>query len=96
MVSVDLAEVAEQMKALRAELGRPPYRMWIAPDASHRLMSLMWTQKPHPPVTMLDITRQGPFGLRLDIDHNLPQGVWRLTDEHGTLLYDCRQGQVVP
>ncbi len=36
------------------------------------------------------------FGMRLHTDTWLPPDVWRLADEHGTLLYDCRQGKVVP
>jgi hypothetical protein len=36
------------------------------------------------------------FGMNLDTDQWLPPDVWRLADEHGTLLYDCRQGKPVP
>ena len=96
MVKIALPEIALQVRAIEHERGRLPYRVWLAPDASHRLMGLMWTRDNHPPVTLLGVETQGPLGMRLEIDHHLPPGVWRLTDEHGTLLYDCRQGQVVP
>jgi len=36
------------------------------------------------------------LGMAVEEDQYLPPEVWRLTDRHGTLLYDCRQGKVVP
>jgi hypothetical protein len=34
---------------------------------------------------------QAYLGMQLDVDPYLPRGVWRITDEHEALLFDCRE-----
>lgn len=40
-------------------------------------------------------TDSRPFGLAVDVDEWLPPGVWRLCDDDGTLLRDCREGKTL-
>ncbi len=42
--------------------------------------------------TMPGITDRSIVGIRLETDQHLPPGMWRLCDEHDTLLYDSREG----
>jgi hypothetical protein len=72
-------------------------RLQVHPQTGYELQRQMMIDAcaPHdyrPP----GLYEPGPVGLDLETNEHLPPGVWRLADEHGTLLYDCREGETVP
>lgn len=78
-------------RGIRAEM------LWVSPPVGHE-MYRMALDDPHagPRMMSVDSWTREMVGLTLNIDDCLAGDVWRLADEHGTLLYDCREGKPVP
>lgn len=94
MVTIDLPEIAMQRRNVAYENREYPGMLWVGQGADMEIRALAattrfdnWTTFTADPVL---------FGMHVQPDSYLPPDVWRLADEHGTLLYDCRQGKVVP
>ncbi len=96
MVNPLESDIARQASTVMAERGVQAGMLWVGAEVGVQLYrmamdlhGMTWAPVGAPMGDDL-------FGMRLHTDSWLPPDVWRLADEHGTLLYDCRQGKVVP
>ncbi len=95
---IELTEIARQASAVMARRGIRPGMLWVGVAVGvevYRLVADPALIHGYRAVQM-GIDEPEVFGMRLNTDEWLPPDVWRLADEHGTLLYDCREGKVVP
>jgi hypothetical protein len=90
---VTLDQIARQAAVIVAERAVPAGMLWIGRRAGMEIYRISMTSGLYAPPYGLEPLSLPVFGMRLNIDDYLPPDVWRLADEYGTLLYDCRQGQ---
>lgn len=91
MVTID--RIAHQCSAVMAERGIGAGMLWVGRQAGMDIYKISMTNGPYLPPYGLEPTALPVLGMQLNIDDYLPPDVWRLADEHGTLLYDCREGR---
>jgi hypothetical protein len=96
---VTIEEVAAQAHRIMVERPVRVRALIVSPETGYELQQQMWLDITRPlsqPIRPPGLYEPGPIGLDMVTDPHLSLGVWRLADEHGTLLYDSRQGKVVP
>jgi hypothetical protein len=91
---VSLTEIAKRRRAIEGERQVRAEMLWVGRSVGMEIYEIMMRDPNVPMMTnpFAGLHHAGPYGLDLNIDDDLPRDVWRLADEHGTLLYDCREG----
>lgn len=93
-MAVNLDQIARQAAVIVAERAIPAGMLWIGRRAGMEIYRIsLESHYAVNPYSFEHVDTPPVFGMRLNIDDYLPPDVWRLADEHGTLLYDCRQGR---
>jgi hypothetical protein len=92
---VTLDQIARQASAVMEERQVSAGMLWLGRHAGMEICRISMTSDSYAPRYGLTLDTTPVFGMRLNIDDYLPPDVWRLADDHGTLLYDCREGKTL-
>lgn len=92
---VTLDRIARQSSAVMGERQVKVGMLWIGRAAGMEIYRISWESDAYARPFTDDPFVAPVLGMRFNIDDWLPPDVWRLADEHGTLLYDCREGRTL-